>query len=188
MPAAAMSDLLLFYYGSHPDHRGRLLAEILRQDDFWLEITHDYIQWIFPLTQVSAANRYAPLLDGPTIKAFRSDALLQSHLRAAVGRFVRFLGLEFDGTTLRTAANWNERRHDWFDAQTHNSLRITRMLKCMTLLGLEDEARALFAGMLCLCQNQSACGIPDSSLAFWRLAVGQAAVDEDSTGKEPRFR
>lgn len=44
-----MSQLLRFYCGTHPDHRGRMLAEILRQDDDWLEITHDYIPWLFPL-------------------------------------------------------------------------------------------------------------------------------------------
>ena len=43
-----MSQLLRFYSGSHPDHRGRMLAEILKQDDLWLELTHDYIQWLFP--------------------------------------------------------------------------------------------------------------------------------------------
>ncbi len=45
-----MNRLLAFCYGSHPDHRGRMLAEILKQDDLWFELTHDCIQWLFPLT------------------------------------------------------------------------------------------------------------------------------------------
>lgn len=36
-----MNRLLGFYYGGFPDHRGRFLAEITRQDDLWLEVTHD---------------------------------------------------------------------------------------------------------------------------------------------------
>jgi hypothetical protein len=35
-----MNKLLAFYSGGAPDDRGRLLAEITRQDDLWLEVTH----------------------------------------------------------------------------------------------------------------------------------------------------
>ena len=67
-----MNPLLAFYLGSHPDDRGRMLDEILRQDDFWLEVTHDYVQWLFPLDEVSRANARAPLVDGPTRDHFRA--------------------------------------------------------------------------------------------------------------------
>ena len=48
-----MNQLLSFYYGSHPDHRGRMLAEIVPQDDDWIEQAHDFIQWLFPLNDLS---------------------------------------------------------------------------------------------------------------------------------------
>jgi len=49
--AALLNPILAFYFGSHPDSEGRRLAEILRQDDLWLEQTHDYIQWLCPLAE-----------------------------------------------------------------------------------------------------------------------------------------
>lgn len=36
--------LLAFYRGEGPDDRGRMLTDILQQDDAWLERTHDYVQ------------------------------------------------------------------------------------------------------------------------------------------------
>jgi hypothetical protein len=41
--------ILHFYRGSGTDHRGRRLSQILQKSDRWLEETHDYIQWLFPL-------------------------------------------------------------------------------------------------------------------------------------------
>ena len=62
-----MNQLLAFYLGTGTDHRGRTLAEILRQDDLWFEITHDFIQWLFPLNELSRASLHAPLVDGATL-------------------------------------------------------------------------------------------------------------------------
>ena len=59
-----LNRLLNFYLGGAPDDRGRTLAEILRQDDAWLESTHDFVQWLFPLDRPSGVNPSAPLLTG----------------------------------------------------------------------------------------------------------------------------
>jgi hypothetical protein len=166
-----MNQLLFFYYGSHPDHRGRMLREILDQDDDWFEGTHDFIQWLFPLEVPSRASLHAPLVDGPTKKVFASDPLLRDHMRAALSRMLRFLGLRFDGTTLTVGPGWANRRTLWFAAHGHNSLRITRILKSMSLLGLKDEARALNAGLQALCDSESDCAIPAESRRFWAEAV-----------------
>lgn len=166
-----MTQLLLFYYGSHPDFRGRTLAEIVGQDDFWFEQTHDFIQWLFPLSDLSRASLHAPLVDGPTRKAFHEDTLLQRNMRVAVARMIRFLGLTFNGKSLGLAANWNERKGEWFTEHGHNSLRITRMLKSMTLLGLGNDAKALHSGLENLCESEPDCAITAESRALWKAAV-----------------
>jgi hypothetical protein len=74
----APSHLLAFYRGHQPDHRGRMLAEILRKDDVWLESTHDFIQWLFPLPEASGASPSAPRLDHEVRQAFVDDAVLRS--------------------------------------------------------------------------------------------------------------
>ena len=116
-----MNQLLSFYYGSHPDHRGRMLAEIVQQDDFWLEQNHDFIQWLFPLKDISRASSHAPIVDGVTVKAFQSDELLRQHMRLCLVRMLKFFGLRFDGKTLETATNWSERKSNWFTSHSHNS-------------------------------------------------------------------
>jgi hypothetical protein len=81
-----LTPLVLFYLGSHPDYRGRYLAEILSQSDDWLEYTHDYIQWLFPNKRLSGVLPNAPLLDKAMIELFCNDSLLQDHLQASLNR------------------------------------------------------------------------------------------------------
>lgn len=166
-----MNQLLGFYLGSHPDHRGRMLAEIVQQDDFWLEQTHDFIQWLFPTNELSRASLHAPLVDARTRHAFMTDDLLRQHMRVALARMMRFLGLRFDGQHLTKAANWRERKPDWFTSHSHNSLRITRILKSMTFLGLVDDAVNLQRGLEGMCEREPDCGITLESRKFWRQAV-----------------
>lgn len=169
-----MNRLLAFYYGSHPDHRGRTLAEILKQDDFWLEVTHDYIQWLFPLREMSRVNLQAPLADEKTVEAFRSDELLCQHLLASYQRMLAFFGLRRlpDGMVVKSPA-WGERKREWFSHDSHNSLRITRMLRSLALLGLEDEARGFQGALADLCASEPDCKISQTSQAFWREAVSE---------------
>lgn len=166
-----MNTLLAFYYGSHPDDQGRRLAEILRQDDLWLEQTHDYIQWLFPLAESSRVVPGAPILDSLTIKQFRADQLLQDHLRASFVRMLAFLGLRFDGKVVGKAGNWSDRKGEWFSEPTHNLLRITRMLKSLRLLGLEHEAHGLYAGLSALLATEPDCAVPEKTKSFWREAA-----------------
>lgn len=170
--AATASPLLAFYLGSHPDNRGRTLAEVLRQDDFWLEVTHDYIQWLFPLAESSRVNPQAPLVDAITARTFAGDELLRRHLMAAFVRMLKFFGLQ-RGTNgeVSKAVNWSERKGDWFNRDSHNSLRITRILKSLALLGLPDEAREFQRALANLCRTEPDCDINRTSQAFWRDAI-----------------
>jgi len=167
-----MSPLLAFYLGSHPDDRGRMLAEILRQDALWLELTHDYIQWLFPLPEPSRVNKEAPLVDAATSTLFRQDALLRRHLMASYLRMLSFYGLkrDADGAVVK-APNWNERKSDWFTDNSHNSLRITRILKCLMLLGLAVEAGHFQRALAKLCVEELDAGVNATSQAFWRQSV-----------------
>lgn len=166
-----MSRLLLFYSGSHPDHRGRTLAEILEQDDLWMELTHDYIQWLFPLAELSRASAHAPLLDKETIDAFKADDQLRSHMRASFVRMLRFFGLKVSRNGISKADNWHQRKTEWFTENTHNSLRLTRILKSLYVLGFVWEATTLQAALEALCATEPDCGIDSTTRRFWKAAV-----------------
>ena len=163
-----MTQLLYFYYGGHPDHKGRLLAEILRQDDDWLETTHDYIQWLFPLQKPSLANTHAPLLSRTDVEAFSKDEILRNHLRASLYRMLAFFGLAISENSIQRANNWELRRTIWFDEHTHNSLRISRMLESLRLLSLHADAEMLWNTLEELVRNEARCGITPKSRSIWR--------------------
>lgn len=165
-----MNPLLAFQLGTGQDDRGRLQSDILRADDAWLESTHDFIQWLFPLPEPSAVNPGAPLADAKVREAFRNDPLLREHLRESFLRMLRFYGLMLDEDgCVRPAGNWAQ-RNAWFRHGGHNDLRITRILRSMTVLGLRNEARALLDGLEQLRRNER-CGVNARAFDYWRAAV-----------------
>lgn len=168
-----MKPLLAFYYGSHPDDRGRFLAEILRQDDLWLEVTHDYIQWLFPLSEHSRVTPWAPLVDPEIASAFQLDSLLQDHLLASFGRMLSFYGLRREAGPVIQGENWVERKHNWFTQGTHNNLRITRILKSLSGLGLRHEAQAFLACLTELSESEPDCGVGETAYRYWNEAIGE---------------
>ena len=148
-----------------------MLAEVLKQDDDWLEMTHDYIQWLFPLADLSRATLNAPLLDGATIDAFRTDEQLRNHMRASFVRMLQFFGLGISRDGITKASNWDNRKKEWFTTNTHNSLRLTRMLKSLNALGFTWEARTLQCALEGLCTTEPDCGIDATSRRFWKEAI-----------------
>jgi len=167
--------LLDFYSGSGRDDRGRLLREILAWPDGALEDVHDYIQWLFPLTEPSAFNPRAPLLDQAAIREFRRSDDLRRAVTAAFGRMLRFYGFEMapdEEPGMRRAPNIAERAHAWRYPMNHNHLRITRILKCLRLVGLEAQAAAFFAALEKLYNEDPRPGITAETFRYWREAAG----------------
>src|ERR1700724_2057723 len=62
-PVANNIQIIGFYSGTEPDHRGRYVHEIQAWPDDQLEAIHDYIQWLFPLPERSGFNVAAPVLN-----------------------------------------------------------------------------------------------------------------------------
>src|SRR5271170_7374387 len=140
-------DIVRFYSGTGTDDRGRSLAMIQGWSDTLLESVHDFIQWMFPLRERSGANPYAPVLDDGTISEFRSSCVLQANLRLSFARMLKFYGFEVgytQGIRVMRAPFFLERAKEWMSPGNHNYLRLTRILKSLFLLGLEEEARAFF--------------------------------------------
>jgi hypothetical protein len=78
MSDEATERFLLFYRGEGEDHCGRKLRQIIAKSDVWLEETHDYIQWLFPLPTASRFNPDAPILKRDLSDARLLRLLLQS--------------------------------------------------------------------------------------------------------------
>ena len=78
-----------------------------------------------------------------------------------------------DGRVARAPGFPRQAGH-WLAPMNHNFLRLTRILRSLSLLGLEAEAQALLAALENLYQGGAEEIIGARTLAFWRGAVTPA--------------
>lgn len=144
---AAPNDLLLpFYRGEGRDSEGRLLKDIWAMNDRQKSDGHDFIQWLFPNTKPSEHNKNAPVLNRELIAAMKGDPVIVANVRTSFTSMLSYYGLNFDEAQKKVvaAANFEERKREWFQSGDHNFLRITRILSCLKTMGLKDEARSFY--------------------------------------------
>ena len=169
---------MTFYRGDGRDHRGRSLSDIHEFDFSELECHHDYIQWLFPLPEPSGANASAPLLSKDDIAAFESDDSLRRALLHSFRLMLQFYGLDLvDGSAdveVVLGASFNERSGLWLARGNHNVLRVTRMLRSLTLLGCSSYAVA-FRECLDRIYAENPETIGSTTIGYWRRAVTTTA-------------
>ena len=182
---SSLEALILFYRGegstvsssSSFHDRGYSLNDILETwGDEELEDIHDYIQWLFPLSEKSHFNPHGPILDFDRIELFRDDDRLQGNLIKAFKRMLSFYGLScqeaVENITIGRTPDYPKKAQNWLTHYNHNYLRITRMLKSMRLLGCDRYARALFE-ILTQIYNENKDPIGTETYRYWQRAVGQ---------------
>jgi hypothetical protein len=171
MKHASTWRLVSFYLGSSPDNRGRTIDEIQAWDYDRLERVHDYIQWLFPLTERSGFNPTAPILDEEQIAAFRSSDELKARLLKSFEVMLRFYGLCYhdagERIEITKSDEYQERQINWVNTGNHNYLRITRILTSLRLLGLRRYAEALLR-MLERLYEEEGPRIGNTPLSYWR--------------------
>jgi hypothetical protein len=172
-----MSRLVEFYRGKSADAVGRTLQELWAWDDGRLEEVHDFIQWLFPLPEASAFNPRAPVLTADDIAAFRAEPALRENLLRSFARILAFLGLTAaaDGTVTE-GPNFAAREPEVWADPNHNWLRVTRILRSLHLLGLEEQSRALFA-WLKAAHDARRYPVPGDTFRYWAEAASGAAYD-----------
>jgi len=163
------SPLVEFLRGHQADHQGRFLDDILALDDFWLEHTHDYIQWLFPIDTPSRANLKAPVLSEPDRQWFRRDPYLRFQQRQALDRMLSFCGLHRLGDIIQPCNNLHPYRHIWLKRGGHNHLRITRMIRSLYLCHQPELARAVQQAFIEIGQERGY--VQPDTLGFWMRAT-----------------
>jgi Opioid growth factor receptor (OGFr) conserved region len=162
------------FFAGGADDGGRTFDEIVAWDDARLEMVHDYIQWLFPLPERSGANPWAPMLDAVTIAAIRRDAAMRGRLRAGFLRMLAFYGFAPEGDRVVEGPRFAPAARNWLHAGNHNHLRLTRILRSLRVLGLEQESAALWEALRGLYEREKAAGrrtITAETFVFWRQAA-----------------
>jgi hypothetical protein len=164
-------NLVLFYRGEEKDQRGRRLGDYWSLDHASLEAQHDFIQLMFPLTEPSAFQPGAPTLEATAVAAFRGDAAIQRNLLRSLDVMLDFYGFALDRATktVRPAPHFAQRAPEWLFPDDHNHLRITRILKCLTLCGLGEYARGFYEALGQVAQP--GIHVSAATLRFWAGAV-----------------
>lgn len=161
--------LINFYQNKLLIQIGLFEPKLVSIKDIWewnfdkLEYNHDYIQYLFPLTEISMFNPEAPTLIEEDIQYFKDN--LRENLIISAKVFCNFLGITIDG---QKADNFLERRF-LFEKTNHNWLRITRMLKSLSILGCEDISKKIFSLLEYLHKQEGL--VSGNSFKYWEEAI-----------------
>jgi hypothetical protein len=167
--------LIPFYLGEKPDVEGRKIQQMWEWDFEELECNHDYIQWLFPISEKSAFNPDAPVVDEEIIRAFKNDSRLRQNLQQSLMVMLRLYGLQryenSEGKTIVAKSQfYSIRKPEWVSMFDHNYLRITRILKCLMAFGLPDEARAFYDCLKQIYKEDSE-NVGGETFQYWTNAV-----------------
>lgn len=167
-----VQSLQTFYRGTGRDAEGRTLDWILSQDDAWLELTPNYIQWLFPTSARTRFNGNAPLLTTSFIENFNERE--KTNLYRSLERMMCFYGIHWDRRTnqfTRNLETFTTRSQNWVTRGNHNFLRLTRILSCLRALGERDVAGNLLQLLLNIAENEGGEIIHGRTIRQWRLAA-----------------
>jgi hypothetical protein len=147
------SAIVRFLLGEGRDGSGRTLADVLAFDDRAIERRHDYIQWLFPLTEASRAVPGSPVLTQDDIAQLAASEAARMNLRTAAARMMQF---------------YNRTRH-WLVPSDHNHLRISRIISSLRLLVGDHDADGFKAQILERVAGAEA-KVSERTRAYWAQA------------------
>jgi len=166
--------LLDFYMGNTCDSQGRKIEEIWLWDYSRLEQIHNYIQWLFPLREFSSFNPDAPILTTKEVEIFKKNIQLQDRLLNSFDLMLNFYGYSRVGNGnnvhIVSGENFDIRIRNWITPNNHNFLRITRILKSLSILGIPGYAENVLATLESLSLEERLT-ISETSFHYWRSAV-----------------
>ena len=151
-----MSKLTDFYFGQGRG-AGRLFEDIMAFTDEEMESTHDYIQWIFPVPEPSKWQPQSPVLTEEDLEMFRGVGAPTGRKFRATLMFMRFLS----------------NNEHWRTPGNHNLLRITRVLRFLTLVDMSEEAEIIHTWIL----TEGYPGVPEKTKAIWAKALSSGFSD-----------
>lgn len=159
------------------------LDNIITWDDGTLEDRHDYIQHLFPLPERSPVNPSATVITKPDREAFLQRPELRDNLHRAFTRMCAFYGFDISGSTIRKDPDFESKaRQTWLVSRDHNHLRITRIIRSMRFLGLEEAARQFTVALLEADEEDE---VSKTSASFWCRAALWPLAKPPSWPREP---
>ena len=101
------------------------ILKIFHYDDYMLEKSHSFIQWVFPTITPSAYNGYSPILFLSDYLILRNSKLVISTLNFFALKMLSYWGLNGGNRSFLTLLHG------------HNGLRLSRAIESLTLFGFD---------------------------------------------------
>ncbi|OOR98454.1 hypothetical protein B0187_08385 [Haemophilus paracuniculus] len=167
-----MQSIVEFLEGKAKDAYGRYLTDIWQLESNWrnLELAHNYIQWIFPLNEPSNEPFIKqPILTEQDCEKIQQSELAQQNLLRSFEMMLNFWGLTFENGQIFPKEDLNSRTHFWLRSYNHNQLRITRVIKCLSLLGQKDLAKLFQQAVISIGREKGK--IEEKRFIDWQQAI-----------------
>jgi Opioid growth factor receptor (OGFr) conserved region len=74
---------------------------------------------------------------------------------------------------VRKGTNWEARSPNWMNRNSHNHLRITRILICLRTLGLSEIAFAYYETLTTIYRSEGQGKITADTFEYWTQAISQ---------------
>lgn len=151
----------------HPDNYTP--ASIIEWNNDHLEFTHNWVQWCFPLQEGSLHQPDSPVLGQREIQMIRTSSVAQANLDALLWRVVDF----YDQTT------------HWLRPHDHNHLRITRIIKSLTLLAPPEKGLMFYHFIMWRVSAYSKpCIINPTTVHIWKQAADLIRYPASKTARD----
>lgn len=158
--------IVSFLSGETEDFLGRTYGDILRFDDYEMEKCHSAIQQIFPLHEQSKYAETYPILTLDVVDEAKQHDIVLCNLRKAKDRFEKFLAIgKYEDI---------DKQRKWCNDRNHNLLRITRIIRCLRIFGLVEEAEDFFRNVY---KPYVRFGLSQVALKYWEKAHKEDVFD-----------
>lgn len=160
-----------FYLGKRRTPEGFSFEDIMNFNSVQFELHHHFIQWLFPIETPSFYNISAPILT-------KEEAVKLGECREVRKKMIQAfqfvckmyeLDIVFEEENIHIIPG-NNFSGWWLTKNNHNHLRITRILKCLTNVGLKKYAIAFLQLLESLYKTNSE-GITKKTMEFWKNAI-----------------
>lgn len=149
-------NILDFLSGIGKDYYGRTYKELIEENDQQIENCHDAVQFCFPLHENSRLAKVFPIITKEIANEAKQNPNIINNLLLAKDRFEKFFAI----------GNYEDvdKQRKWCKPRNHNLLRITRIIRCLRIFGLDVEAYKFYQNVRKVADRF---GIPNDTYSYW---------------------
>lgn len=177
-----MGQLRSFYTNQQRNPEGLYLKDIWNFNDWELENTHHFIQWMFPLEMKSNHSETAPVVGKDDLDEMLKDKQVKDNILHSLNVMENFWGFDVPHKACqftKPRGYQNFLTKDWPTAYNHNYIRIARVIHSLVIFGLEREANELVAYLEKQVYPSYKHLIGEETMNYWKFALEKGNIEKE---------